>query len=137
MHYIVIYFTLLWLFTTSQAQPCRVTTNWFGFIRLKKKTNVVVDSVDLTLPSYSYQSQAVWIQVPGSVKSAATKSAVEKKNLSFKSGLHAACHALLQVVPLFVRCNYSDLAPKCPNPLEQRYYPSRILLYGTGISVQV
>lgn len=30
------------------------------------------------------------------------RSAVEKKNLSFKSGLHAACHALLQVVPLYV-----------------------------------
>lgn len=76
-----------------------------------------------------------------------------------RSGLHAACHALLHVVPLyvllfsfvfstllinnvnirllvvgdfgyrFVRCNYSDLAPECANPSEQGYFPERILLY--------
>ncbi|XP_024012105.1 uncharacterized protein LOC18018302 [Eutrema salsugineum] len=121
--------------TTAQAHTCTVTTKWFGFYRIRKKTNVASDVVDLSLPSYSYQSQAVWIQVPESVK-----SAVEKDN--FHAGLHAACHALLHVVPLYVRCNYSDLAPECANPNETSYFPARILLYdrhpgGTGISAQI
>ncbi|CAA7026987.1 unnamed protein product [Microthlaspi erraticum] len=119
--------------TTAQAQACSVTTKWFGFYRIRKAK--VIDEVDLSLPSYSYQSQAVWIQVPQSVKSAVTKE-------KLRSGLHAACHALLHVVPLFVRCNYSDLAPECANPSEQGYFPERILLYdrhpgGTGISAQI
>ncbi|CAN7141561.1 unnamed protein product [Brassica rapa subsp. narinosa] len=121
--------------TTAQAQPCSVTTDWFGFHRIRKKTNEVYDDVGLSLPSYSYQSQAVWIQVPGSVKKALGED-------NFRSGLHAACHALLHVVPLFVRCNYSDLAPECPHPSDGSYFPSRILLYdrhpgGTGISAQI
>lgn len=70
------------------------------------------------------------------------KSAVERANLSFRAGLHAACHALVNVVPLKAACNYSDIAPECPNPQEQRYFPARILLYdrhpgGTGISAKV
>ncbi|XP_013612582.1 PREDICTED: uncharacterized ATP-dependent helicase YprA [Brassica oleracea var. oleracea] len=121
--------------TTAQAQPCSVKTDWFGFYRIRKKTNEVYDDAGLSLPSYSYQSQAVWIQVPGSVKKALGED-------NFRSGLHAACHALLHVVPLFVRCNYSDLAPECPHPSDGSYFPSRILLYdrhpgGTGISAQI
>ncbi|KAL0736323.1 hypothetical protein Bca4012_012533 [Brassica carinata] len=79
--------------TTAQAQPCSVKTDWFGFYRIRKKTSTAYDSIDLSLPSYSYQSQAVWIQVPGSVTKAVGGA-------NFRSGLHAACHALLHVVPL-------------------------------------
>ncbi|KAL1196754.1 ATP-dependent DNA helicase Q-like 3 [Cardamine amara subsp. amara] len=123
--------------TTAQTHSCRVTTHWLGFYRIRKSNYNVIDDVDLLLPSYSYQSQAVWIQVPVSVK-----SKVDETCFSFREGLHAACHALLHVVPLFVRCNYSDLAPECPNPQEKRYFPARILLYdhhpgGTGISTKI
>lgn len=43
--------------TTAQAHTCRVTTTWFGFFRIRKRTNEAFDDVDLSLPSYSYQSQ--------------------------------------------------------------------------------
>lgn len=43
--------------TTAQAQPCSVKTDWFGFYRIRKKTNEVYDDAGLSLPSYSYQSQ--------------------------------------------------------------------------------
>ncbi|KAF5933693.1 hypothetical protein HYC85_029864 [Camellia sinensis] len=80
---------------------------------------------------------AVWIRVPQSIK-----AAVEIKNLSFRAGLHAADHALLNVIPLYIICNSSDLASECVNPHDSRYVPERILLYdqhpgGTGISAQV
>ncbi|XP_057952391.1 uncharacterized protein LOC131146670 isoform X2 [Malania oleifera] len=123
--------------TTAQAHPCKVTTTWFGFRRIWRGSNQVFDTVELSLPTYSYESQAVWIRVPQSIK-----TAVEIKNFSFRSGLHAASHALLNVVPLYIICNTSDLASECANPHDTRYIPERILLYdqhpgGTGISAQV
>ncbi|KAL9433387.1 hypothetical protein AB3S75_028256 [Citrus x aurantiifolia] len=122
--------------TTAQALACTVTTTWFGFYRLWRGSGIIFDTVELYLPKYSYESQAVWIQVPQSVK------AVVEQNFSFRSGLHAASHALLHVVPIYVRCNFSDLAPECPNPHDSRYFPERILLYdrhpgGTGVSKQI
>ncbi|XP_062159413.1 uncharacterized protein LOC133866791 isoform X4 [Alnus glutinosa] len=123
--------------TTAKANTCKVTTNWFGFYRIWRGSNQIFDSVELSLPSYSYNSQAVWIPVPQSIK-----AAVNKQNFDFRGGLHAASHALLNVVPLHIICNSSDLAPECPNPHDRRYYPERILLYdqhpgGLGVSVQV
>uniref|UniRef100_A0A2P2M9Z9 Putative ATP-dependent helicase hrq1 isoform X3 n=1 Tax=Rhizophora mucronata TaxID=61149 RepID=A0A2P2M9Z9_RHIMU len=122
--------------TTAQANSCRVTTTWFGFYCIQRRSNKVLDTVELSLPKYSYESQAVWIQVPQSIKK------LVEKNFSFRRGLHAASHAVLNVVPLYIRCNSSDLAPECPNPHDTRYYPERILVYdqhpgGTGVSKQI
>ncbi|GJX08329.1 uncharacterized ATP-dependent helicase YprA [Tanacetum coccineum] len=121
--------------TSAQSNPCKVTTTWFGFRRICKRSQQVLDTVELSLPSYTYESSAVWISVPQSVK-----TAVEID--SFRGGLHAAGHALLHVVPLYIICNSSDLASECVNPHDTRYLPERILLYdshpgGTGISAQV
>ncbi|CAN0876969.1 ATP-dependent helicase HRQ1 [Linum grandiflorum] len=81
--------------TTAQARSCKVTTTWFGFRRVARGSNKVIDTVDLSLPSYSYESQAAWIGVPQSLK-----KSVEDCGFSFRDGLHAASHALLNVVPL-------------------------------------
>lgn len=123
--------------TTAQANICKVTTTWFGFFRIWTANNEIFDNVDLVLPKYSYESQAVWIRVPQSIK-----VEVEVKEISFRAGLHAAGHAILNVVPLYVICNSSDLASECVNPHDTRYVPERILLYdqhpgGSGISAQV
>ncbi|KAF6140055.1 hypothetical protein GIB67_001796 [Kingdonia uniflora] len=123
--------------TTAQTHTCTVTTTWFGFFRIWQGSNEIFDTVDLSLPNYSYESQAVWIRVPQSIK-----RKVEIQNFSFRGGLHAACHALLNVVPLYILCNSSDLTSECANPHDTRYYPERILLYdkhpgGSGISAQV
>ncbi|KAH6797259.1 UBQ protein [Perilla frutescens var. hirtella] len=123
--------------TNAQTHICKVTTTWFGFRRIWRRSNQVLDTVELSLPDYTYESQAVWIRVPQSVK-----TVVETSHYSFRGGLHAAGHALLNVVPLFVICNQSDIASECANPHDNRYVPERILLYdphpgGTGISRKV
>ncbi|KAK9066603.1 hypothetical protein SSX86_013926 [Deinandra increscens subsp. villosa] len=123
--------------TNAQSNPCKVTTTWFGFRRIWKGSNQVFDTVNLSLPSYTYESQAVWIRVPQPIK-----TTVETENYSFRGGLHAAGHALLHIIPLYIICNSSDLASECVNPHDTRYMPERILLYdshpgGTGISAQV
>lgn len=123
--------------TTAKVHTCMVSTTWFGFHRIWKGSNQIFDTVELSLPTYSYQSQAVWISVSQSIK-----AAVEAHNFSFLGGLHAASHALLNVVPLYIICNSSDLATDCFNPHDTRYIPERILLYdqhpgGTGVAAQV
>ncbi|KOM40108.1 hypothetical protein LR48_Vigan04g030600 [Vigna angularis] len=123
--------------SNARADICKVTTTWFGFYRIWRGSNQIFDAVDLALPHYSYESQAVWVPVPLSIK-----EAVVKQTYDFRGGLHAASHAILHVVPLHITCNLSDLAPECPNPHDARFYPERILIYdqhpgGCGISVRV
>lgn len=123
--------------TTAQAHACKVTTKWFGFYRIWRASNRIFDSVELYLPAHSFESQAAWIRIPQSVK-----TAVEMQNLPFRAGMHAASHALLNVVPLYMMCNTSDLGTECANPHETRSIPERILLFdqhpgGIGITAQV
>ncbi|WVZ21227.1 hypothetical protein V8G54_008549 [Vigna mungo] len=123
--------------SNARADICKVTTTWFGFYRIWRGSNQIFDAVDLALPHYSYESQAVWVPVPLFIKEAVVKQAYD-----FRGGLHAASHAILHVVPLHITCNLSDLAPECPNPHDTRFYPERILIYdqhpgGCGISVRV
>ncbi|KAL0441992.1 UNVERIFIED_CONTAM: ATP-dependent helicase hrq1 [Sesamum radiatum] len=80
--------------TSAQRHICKVTTTWFGFRRIWRRSNQVFDTVELSLPDYSYESQAFGF-VPQSVK-----TAVESSQYCFHGGLHAAGHALLNVVPL-------------------------------------
>ncbi|XP_072971707.1 uncharacterized protein [Typha angustifolia] len=123
--------------TTAEVNSCKVTTKWFGFYRIWRASNKIFDRVELALPTYSYDSQAAWTRVPQSVK-----TAVEMQGLQFRAGLHAASHALLNVVPLYMMCNASDMGTECANPHETRAIPERILLYdrhpgGIGIASQV
>ncbi|KAG0488924.1 hypothetical protein HPP92_007735 [Vanilla planifolia] len=123
--------------TSAQVNSCKVTTIWFGFHRIWRATNQIFDSVNLSLPSFSYISQATWIRVPQAIK-----AAVHKNELSFRAGLHAASHSLLNVVPLYMMCNASDMGTECANPHETRDIPERLLLYdrhpgGIGLSTRV
>ncbi|KAK1678926.1 hypothetical protein QYE76_039774 [Lolium multiflorum] len=123
--------------TTAQANDCQVTTKWFGFHRICKSGNKILDSVELSLPPYSYNSEAVWIRIPQSAK-----IAVEERKLEFRGGSHAASHAMLNILPLHMMCTSSDLGTECVNPHETRGMPERILLYdkhpgGIGIASKV
>lgn len=45
--------------TTALANSCKVITTWFGFRRISRAGGRVLDTVDLSLPKYSYQSQVL------------------------------------------------------------------------------
>lgn len=124
------------LTTTAQASLCEVTTRWLGFRRIWQGTNQSFDSVDLFLPDYTFESQAAWIRVPHSIR-----SELDKSGLPFRAGLHAASHALLNIMPLYILCNGSDLGTECVNPHDTRYFPERLLVFdrhpgGIGIAAQ-
>jgi ATP-dependent helicase YprA (DUF1998 family) len=122
--------------TTAQASRCKVTTRWIGFRRIWQGSNETFDSVDLFLPDVSYDSQAAWIRVPHLIR-----GDLEAESLSFREGIHAASHALVNVMPLYIMCNQSDLGCDCANPHDTRYYPERLLVFdkhpgGIGIAAQ-
>jgi len=48
---------------TPQTHACRVTTKWFGFLRIRRRNNEVIDDVELSLPSYTYQSQVIFLNM--------------------------------------------------------------------------
>ncbi|KAJ7568553.1 hypothetical protein O6H91_01G037400 [Diphasiastrum complanatum] len=115
---------------------CKVTTRWIGFRRIWQGSNETFDSVDLFLPPASYESQAAWIRVPHEIR-----QNLQNQGLPFRAGLHAASHALLNVMPLYIMCTSSDLGTECANPQDTRYYPERLLVFdrhagGFGIAAQ-
>jgi hypothetical protein len=81
--------------------------------------------------------QAAYIRVPQSAR-----TALQAQGLPFRDGLHAASHALVNVLPLFLLCNASDLGTECDNPYDTRFRPERLLVYdkhpgGIGLAKQV
>ena len=65
-----------------------------------------------------------------------------ERGLPFREGLHAASHALINVVPLFLLCNATDLGSECDNPYDTRFRPERLLIFdkhpgGIGLAKQV
>ena len=46
-------------------------------------------------------------------------------NLPFRDGVHAACHAILNVLPLYLTCSTADMGTECDNPYDTRSVPSR------------
>ena len=114
-----------------------VTTRWMGFHRIWHGTGQVFDTVDLFLPDMSFSTQAVFLRLHHSVR-----LKLERSGLPFREGVHAACHAILNVIPLFVMCNPEDLRTECDNPYDSRYRPERLLLFdahpgGIGLSVRI
>ncbi|KAK7281089.1 hypothetical protein RIF29_08779 [Crotalaria pallida] len=81
--------------TNARANVCRVTTTVVGFCHIWRGSKQIFDTVDLTLPPYSYESQVASVPVPLPIKEAVTKQSHD-----FCGGLHAAAHAVLNVVPL-------------------------------------
>jgi len=75
-----------------------VTAYWrmYGFRKRAKGDHRIMDQVDLTLPSVEYPTQAVWMDLPGSVLQplAAAGHSVDR------GGLHALEHAMLSLAPL-------------------------------------
>ena len=81
--------------------------------------------------------QAAYIRVPRS-----TRQKVQKAGVPFRDGLHAASHSVLNVLPLFLMCDSSDMGSECDNPYDTRFRPERILIYdkhpgGIGLAEQV
>lgn len=95
----------------SAARRAIPNTNRNQAARTSKKTYKLQAS--RRRPSFVFQ--AAYIRVPPAARTACTDA-----GLSFREGVHAAGHAILNVVPLLLMCGPGDLATECDNPYETR-----------------
>ncbi|KAL4447650.1 hypothetical protein ABPG75_004869 [Micractinium tetrahymenae] len=110
----------------TMCSPALVTTRWLGFRRIWRGTGEVFDTVDLFVPDVQFETEAAYLRLPRHVRQCLKEAG---KCLPFRDGVHAACHALLNVLPLFLMCNPSDMGAECDSPWDTRFRPERLLLY--------
>lgn len=122
---------------TAVCADAVVTTQWIGFHRIWRGSGRIFDTVELYLPASQVRTEAAFVAVPH-----ALRAEMRGLGLPLREGLHAAAHAVLNVLPLHVVCNAGDVKAECDNPYATRYRPERLLLYdsqpgGVGLAAQV
>lgn len=123
--------------SSSISARAIVTQRWFGYNSFRKGSGICFDSAELFLPDLQYETIASYIRVPHW-----SRQKLRDEGLPWREGLHGACHALLNIVPLYVMCGRNDLGTQCDNPYDTRYRPERILVFdkhpgGVGLSTRV
>lgn len=68
------------------------------------KYDRILGMVDLNLPPLSFETVALWLIVPGSIR-----EKVKSKGLDFDGGLHGLEHALIGILPFYVMCDRWDI----------------------------
>lgn len=129
--------------STAQCCIAEVETTWQGYVKIWRGTGEVFDEVEQSLPRSVYETIAAWLRVPDAARDAvaALPLAEGQPPRELRAGLHAAAHAVLNALPLFVMCSAADIGTDCDNPLDTRYRPQRILIYdkiagGSGLCTQ-
>jgi ATP-dependent helicase YprA (DUF1998 family) len=109
-------------------------TKVYGYRKVWKKSGKLLDVCDLSMPPYQFTSHGMWTDVP-----LAMKLYLDAHGMDFIGGCHAAAHALLAALPMFVLCDRGDIGTDCANPLAERSRPLRIAIFdkrpgGIGIA---
>ena len=82
----------------------RVTREVVGFLRKQQFTDAVLAHEPLDLPPYSFETRAVWFEVPAEVR-----RKVVAGGRDFAGGLHAVEHACVGILPSFAMCDRNDI----------------------------
>jgi len=97
----------------------RVTQRFINYETHRLTDGSIVSTTPLTLPPQIFETEALWWVLPAHF----TRDAANKK-LDFMGGLHAAEHASIGLMPLYVICDRWDLGgvstpahPQVPQPV--------------------
>ena len=90
--------------TTVYLGDVNVSTTVVGFKRKAHFTEEVLGEEDLSLPPQSYDTVALWFDVPKD-----TLERIHTDRLDLAGGLHAVEHAAIGVLPLFAMCDRNDI----------------------------
>jgi DEAD/DEAH box helicase domain-containing protein len=82
----------------------RVTQQVIGYRRVQQFREEVLDVEDLDLPVQTFDTVALWWEVP-----LAILTQVQKRRLDVAGGLHAVEHAAIGLLPLFAMCDRWDI----------------------------
>lgn len=95
--------------TADQAQRVCVCQ-----LRLCPRPTQTFDCCPLWLPDVMVPTQAVYVRLPITTRDACTSAGAD-----FTGAMHAACHALLNVVPRFIVCSTKVRGALRPGPAAQ------------------
>lgn len=109
----------------------------WGYRKHRKPKGDIFDTVELDLPPVEMDTRGVWIDLPPSLA-----AHVEATGGDFLGGIHGAAHAIINVIPLFVLCERTDLGTECPSVYQERARPLRLVIYddaegGSGVCREV
>lgn len=82
----------------------RVSEQVIGYKRIEQYTGRVLGEESLDLPEQSFETQALWYEVPRRIG-----QDISLAKLDFHGGLHAVEHASIGVLPLFAMCDRMDI----------------------------
>ncbi len=88
----------------SHLGEVEVTSTVVGFRKKMQFTEEVVGEEPLDLPSQSFDTVALWFDIPDRAA-----NRIAEAQLDFAGGLHAAEHASIAIMPLFALCDRNDL----------------------------
>lgn len=118
----------------------------FGFFKVNKRGQIL-DSVEVNNPPVKYKSKGVWIDFPVNLI-----DMIKNHKLNLAGAIHAAQHAIMNVLPRFVTIgSYDEVACECKAPEKEfasretkRKRPARLILFdnkggrqGNGLSARV
>jgi len=90
--------------TTVFWGTVRVTRQVVAYRQVRHVTERRSREFALDLPPHSYQTTALWWDVPR-----AWQQAIRRRGWHFAGGLHAARHAVMGMLPLFAMCDLWDI----------------------------
>ncbi|ANZ74121.1 BA75_00074T0 [Komagataella pastoris] len=116
----------------------------FGFFK-KNKIGEIIDAVEVNNPPIIIKSKGIWIDIPSSAL-----DFVKMKHLNIAGGIHAAQHAIMNILPLFILSGVDEIQTECKAPEKEfatrqtkRVRPARLIFYdakggqcGSGLSTK-
>ncbi len=110
-----------------------VTNNVVGFKKKAQYTEEVIGEEPLDLPPIRFPTVALWFDLPSEAV-----ARLDKAQLDFAGGLHAAEHASIAMLPLFTLCDRNDIGG-VSTPLHPDTGKAQIFIYdaypgGIGIA---
>ncbi len=122
-------------FMTREAK-LRVTERITGYEKRRTSGQELIGVMDLHLPSLTFDTIGLWIEIPDQVK-----QSIIKANLHFMGGIHAMEHAAISMFPLFALCERDDIGGiSCPE--HEQVCRAAVFIYdghpgGVGLSSRV
>ena len=81
-----------------------VSEQVIGYLKKEEGTESVISGHTLNLPPVSFETSAVWFEIPNHIV-----ELIKKEKLDFLGGLHAIEHATIAMTPLHAVCDRWDI----------------------------
>ena len=91
-------------YSTAYLGEVSVSTTVVAFSKRSRTTHETLGEEPLDLPTQSYDTVALWLDVP-----AETLAAIRYERRDLAGGLHAMEHAAIGLLPLFALCDRNDI----------------------------